>query len=135
MNDELKNAYLEEAERSLSASTSLEKAHIQEKVCFLTYHAFESLGGAYASSRGQTYPPSHVRKLNQFAASVTGRSYRWAVANLTIKLASVRNSMLYPTILANGDVVGSKDRISMSHASNLRKRVAGLFRKMKKDLS
>ena len=128
----MKAAYLEITERSLEAAEAALAASIQEKAAFLSYHAFESLGGAWVTSRGNNYPRGHAAKLLSFANSVPQR-HRHSVGRLVIALSSLRNLMLYPD-LSTGSVVRPQAQISISAARDQIKRVRGLLNKMRKSI-
>ena len=130
----LSSIYLDVAERSLVAAQATQDRGLSEKTCFLTYHAFESLGGAWAASAKVRYPLSHPKKLNMFVTLTRARPYGRAVPYLAIALASLRNRSLYPQTKPGGAVVAPKDNISPAVAVTLLNRTGGLARAVAKDL-
>ena len=130
----LKQAYLDITDRSIRAGRAAENDGVHEKACFMSYHAFESLGGALSASRHQAYPRPHPAKLNQFVRLASGRPYQRAVAYLASALWSLRAESLYPRELADGRVLHPRDMISATDAKRLVSRIAGLHRKMARDL-
>ena len=59
----LKDVFLQVSERSSKAAQSSLDNNVHELAAFLTYHAFESVGGALCESYGITYPRPHRKKI------------------------------------------------------------------------
>ena len=97
-------AYIEVAERSLEAADGALGKGIQEKAAFLAYHAFESTGGAFCRSRGMNYPAGHKRKINTFISAVRKEHFAKQAIHLAIAYNSLRNALLYPLPIGNGQV-------------------------------
>jgi len=134
MKTPLSSTYLDIVERSLVAAQATQDRGLSEKTCFLTYHAFESLGGAWAASAKVRYPQSHSKKLNTFMSLTRARPYGRTVAYLAIALGSLRNRSLYPQTEPGGAVVAPKDNISPTVAVTLLKRTGGLARAVENDI-
>ncbi|TVL99791.1 MAG: hypothetical protein CV087_16775 [Candidatus Brocadia sp. WS118] len=126
-------AYLDVAQRYIESCQQhlTNGINIQEVLGFKSYHAFESIGGAYNSHYGHRVPRSHAMKLNMFVANsrrdhqVNGR----AVAILAMTLNSMRNKYLYPE--RNGRTFTCpKDQISITNARDLIRRVNGIIRQI-----
>lgn len=132
MNILLKDAYLEVCDRSLEAADASSSAGVHEKACFLTYHAFESVGGALAASKRVKYPSSHSKKINQFVRLTKATPHAHAVGSLAITLSSLRNLALYPREQPDGSASPPSSTISKSIASKLLKRVRGLVPRVRK---
>ena len=132
MNVLLKDAYLEVCDRSLEAADASSSAGVHEKACFLTYHAFESVGGALAASKGVKYPNSHQRKINQFVRLAKATPHAHAIAGLAIALSSLRNLALYPREQPDGSAAPPSSAISKSIASKLLKQVRGLVPRVRR---
>ena len=97
-------AYLEIAERFIdSCDGHISNAiNIQEVIGFKTYHAFESLGGAFNSHYGHNVPRGHAKKINAF---VTNSRHNPQVNNhnvafVAMLVASMRNKYLYPELVS-----------------------------------
>jgi len=134
MKNPLSSTYLGIAERSLVAAQATQDRGLSEKTCFLTYHAFESLGGAWAASAKVAYPLSHPKKLNTFVTLTRARSYGRTVAYLAIVLSSLRNRSLYPQTKPGGAVVAPKDNINPTVAVTLLRRTSGLALAVESDI-
>src|SRR5260370_39939259 len=95
-------AYNDTAERFVQAANASIGQDLPESAGFLTYHAFESAGGALTTHLGMNYSTSHTGKLNQFrqAAIQLGNGYNVALA--AVQLGSLRNKILYPELLPDG---------------------------------
>jgi hypothetical protein len=120
------DAYNDTAERFVQAANASISEDLPESAGFLTYHAFESAGGALTTHLGMNYSMSHPGKLNQFrqAAIQLGNGYN--VALIAVKLASLRSKFLYPKRLPDGTVVRPRDVITRTQAARLRSRVRGI---------
>jgi len=86
--EDVSQRYIRSAEAALNSG-------VHESAMFQTYHAFESIGGALAASRGRHYPRAHAGKINVFTNLSHGRTYGLAVAQLAIQLSSLMNRGLY----------------------------------------
>lgn len=128
-------AYLEIAERFIESANQhlLNNINIQEVIGFKTYHAFESIGGAFNSHLGHTVPRGHARKLNLFVQNA--RSNRLvdsrAIATIAMTLNSMRNKYLYPEGNGSGYIT-PQNQISLTDARNLFRRINGLIRQIKR---
>jgi hypothetical protein len=125
---DLPKAYNEVSNRSLEASDAALLKGLQEYSGFLSYHAFESAGGALCSASQHRYPLSHTGKLNAFMAAAHKRGKGLPVAILAIQLKSLRNQLLYPEPKLDGTVAEPRDILALSMADKLKKRVAGIVR-------
>jgi HEPN domain-containing protein len=134
----LKDGYLEVAERSLQSADANLLANMQESVAFYSYHTFESLGGALCSSVGVIYPKGHASKINQFKSTANNGGLKDKigrdVAVLATLVSSIRNKCLYPEELADGSVTLPKDYIDINDAKDMLRRIKGLHKKVKKQL-
>lgn len=128
-------AYLEIAERFIDSCDGhvQHEINIQEVIGFKTYHAFESLGGAFNSHYEHTVPKGHERKINAFVANSRGNQQvnGHNVAVVAILVASLRNKYLYPEFV-NETFKNPKDQLSMTDAKEMIKRVKGILRQVKK---
>lgn len=124
-------AYVEVAERSLSASEGALSKNIHEKATFLGYHAFESIGGAFCTHRGVAYPRGHGGKITKFVHESRHERYAQQVAQLAIAYGSLRNAVLYPAVTASGLVTEPKNVISDAQARRLLGRTETLVQKIK----
>ena len=135
---DLKSAYTQISERSLTSADASIASGIQESATFFAYHAFESLGGALCSSVGEVYSKGHSRKINQFVAASRRGKLRVRishdVAYVGMVLSSFRNKSLYPEELASGAVELPSDFITLSNAKDIVKRVKGVTRKVVREL-
>lgn len=127
-------AYIEVAERSLEAAAGALDRNIHEKAGFLTYHAFESTGGAYCRSRGVPYPMGHVAKLNTFKSSARREKYGRSAAELAIVFGSLRNLTLYPHALQNGEIRLPRNTITPAQVTRLMGRTRTLVSRVKPDV-
>lgn len=126
-------AYVEVAERSLAAAYVVLAQSIQEKATFFGYHAFESIGGAYCTNRGATYPKSHRRKINDFTNRARKEKFAIHVAQLAISYQSIRNAVLYPE-QNRGRISRPKAVLSEIQARRLIGRTQSLITKVKREL-
>ena len=122
----LKDSYLEIAKRKLDASEACLNKGVQESAGFLTYHSFESAGGALCEANGKKYPRRHKGKLNQFVVIAKKLKKGHAVGHLTIQLIALREKFLYPEPLPNGYIREPKDVITLDDSMKLKKRVKGI---------
>ncbi len=130
----LQENYERIAERALDAAQHLSAASIQESMAFYAYHAFESIGAALISSRGRIIPRSHQGKLNQFVTIAAQRTYRFAVAQLSIQLQNLRNQCLYPIMQPDGTVQRPEEVLTLAQAQRLLQRVRGIITRIRRDL-
>ena len=126
----MKDQYKEICDRSLSSADACFGVKTHEQSAFMGYHAYESLGGAYCSSRHIHVPSSHTRKLNAFLAALRGRPEAHTVAQMNMQLSSLRNMLLYPSINSRGAMQSPKEVITEAQARTLVKRVRGLRNKL-----
>lgn len=123
-------AYLDVANRYISSCEEHinNNINVQEVLGFKSYHAFESIGGAYNSYKGVRIPRKHQDKINLFV--INARRDRLpnqkAIATLAILLNSLRNKCLYPDYDGT-DYIPSQDQISLPDAQNLVRRVKGII--------
>jgi hypothetical protein len=124
----LPKAYNEVSKRSLEASHAALSKGLQEYSGFLSYHAFESAGGALCSANHHPYPKSHISKINAFKTVANQRGNGLAVATVAIVLHGLRNPLLYPEVQANGSITEPQGRLTIPMARKLMKRVGGIVR-------
>lgn len=129
----LVEAYIEVAERSLIASDGAHDNSIHEKATFMGYHAFESIGGAFCTNRGRSYPLSHKRKINMFVHESRHERYAQHIAQLAISYGSLRNAVLYPAEL-HGQITEPKNVISDPQSKRLVGRTKTLLARVKRAL-
>jgi hypothetical protein len=123
-------AYLDVANRYISSCEEhiTNNIDIQEVLGFKSYHAFESVGGAFNSYRGETIPRRHQDKINLFVLNARreGLPNQKAIATIAILLNSLRNKCLYPDFDGT-NYISTQDQISLSDAKNLVRRVKGII--------
>lgn len=128
-------AYLEIAERFIDSCDGHVKnaINIQEVIGFKTYHAFESLGGAFNSHYGHTVPRGHAKKINTFVTNSRNNAQinQHNVAVVAMLVASMRNKYLYPE-LVSGAYKNPKDQLSMTDARTMITRVKGILRQVQR---
>jgi len=128
-------AYLEIAQRFIdSCDKHINNGiNIQEVVGFKTYHAFESLGGAFNSHYGHKVPMGHAKKLNAFVnnSKHNPQVNNHNVAVIAMLLSSMRNKYLYPEQIG-GTYKNPKDQISMTDARTMVNRVKGILRQVER---
>jgi hypothetical protein len=126
-------AYLDIAERFIeSCDKHIKHAiNIQEVIGFKTYHAFESLGGAFNSHYGHSIPKVHARKINAFVVNSRSNAYvnGHNVAAVAMLVASMRNKYLYPE-LVSGIFKNPKEQLSITDANQMIARVKGILRQV-----
>lgn len=128
-------AYLEIASRYIeSCQKHLDNnINIQEVIGFKSYHAFESVGGAFNSHFGYNVPRGHASKLNLFVQ--TSRHNRHVnpqvIASLAMTLNSMRNRYLYPTKFGN-TFQTPQNQISLTDARRLVSRINGIIRRIER---
>ena len=123
-------AYLSIAQRFIrSCEFHLqEQTNLQEVVGFDSYHAFESIGGAYNSHYGHQVPRGHTGKLNSFVAHSRNNRHvnPRAIAALAMTLNSMRNRYLYPDRDGN-NFSTPEELISMTDVRLIVQRVRGII--------
>ena len=128
-------AYLEVAQRFIDSC----EQHInhginyQEVVGFKSYHAFESIAGAYNSHYGHIVPMSHARKLNSFVTNCrhSPQVNSLAIATIAMTINSMRNKYLYPE--ANGNTYRTPQyQISLTNARDMVRRIHGIIRQIQR---
>ena len=128
-------AYLEVAKRFIESCEQhiANGINIQEVLGFKSYHAFESIGGAFNSHYGHNIPRSHAGKLNLFVSNaryntqVNGRS----IATITMILNSMRNKYLYPEVNGTGYIC-PKDQVSLTDVRNMIRKINGIIRQVER---
>lgn len=123
-------AYLEIAERALLAADGAQSNAVHEKATFMGYHAFESIGGAFCTNRGKSYPLAHASKITMFVHEAMHESYAVHVAQLATSYRFLRNAVLYPSVL-HGHVTEPKNVITNTQAIRLVGRTKSLVKKVK----
>ncbi|MCG8041765.1 MAG: hypothetical protein JAZ15_14600 [Candidatus Thiodiazotropha endolucinida] len=130
-------AYLDVARR-FQESCEQHIAHnidLQEVIGFKSYHAFESIGGAYISHHGRRVPKRHISKLNEFIAiarhDINVNDH--AIAALAMLLNSMRNKYLYPEKTGT-DYKRPQDQISLTDARSTVRRIKGIIRQVEKNI-
>lgn len=128
-------AYIEIAERFIESCDGHIKAgiNIQEVIGFKTYHAFESVGGAYNAHYGHPVPWDHAKKINAFVSNSKHDPQvdNHNIAIIAMILASMRNKYLYPEPI--GAIYRNpKDQISLTDAKKMVSRVRGILKQVKR---
>lgn len=121
----MKHAYLRVADRSIVAAEAAINSGVQEKAAFLSYHAFEASGSALAVHTGLPVGKgvSHPSKLKQFLQAARKVGFEKKVSRLCVRLAPMRNLLLYPEQRPIGLIVLPEDQISVAKAQQLIKEV------------
>lgn len=131
-----KSAYLDIVDRELLAAKATLDEGIHEAATFHSYHAFESLGGAFCEALGRRYPRSHKSKLNTFVSEANRSVFRQKisrqVAVVAMILASVRNECLYPIRSVDKGFRPPRSEFDAVAARRMKHRVAGLCSAVKK---
>lgn len=128
-------AYLEVAQRFID-SCEQHLAHginYQEVIGFKSYHAFESIAGAYNSHYGHNVPMSHARKLNSFVTNCNHdpQVNRIAIATIAMTINSMRNKYLYPE--QNGGTFRTpQNQLSLTNARGMVRRIHGIIRQIQR---
>lgn len=117
------------AERYENAA-DLTDEDIPEASGFCSYHAFESIGGAWIRRNGRPVPLSHQKKINVFISLARNEAFEYPAATLAIMLDAMRNTMLYPIENGNGGHDLPETRLSAREAANLLRRVRGVIRQV-----
>lgn len=128
-------AYLDVAKRFIDSC----EQHInnginyQEVLGFKSYHAFESIAGAYNSHYGNHVPLNHARKLNSFVTNcrhdhqVNGI----VIATIAMTLYSMRNKYLYPEP-SGTSFKTPKEQVSLTNVRDLTRRIHGIIRQIER---
>lgn len=128
-------AYLEIAERFIDSCDGhvSNGINIQEVIGFKTYHAFESLGGAFNSHYMHAVPKSHAKKINTFVTNSrhNGQVNGHNVAVVAMLVASMRNKYLYPQLIG-GTYKNPKDQLSLTDAKTMISKVKGILRQVQR---
>jgi hypothetical protein len=120
-------AFIRVAERSLSAAEAALTRAVHEKAGFLGYHAFESAGGAYCTSRNvQFHPANHPEKMRRFVVACRHERFALKAAALAAEIVALRNALLYPRRLADNHVVRPEQVISEAQVRRLLGRITRL---------
>jgi hypothetical protein len=126
-------AYLEVAQRFIdSCEQHLNHGiNYQEVVGFKSYHAFESIAGAYNSHYGHNVPMSHARKLNSFVTNCNHdpQVNRIAIATIAMTINSMRNKYLYPEH-SGGTYRTPQNQLSLTNARDMVRRIHGIIRQI-----
>ena len=128
-------AYLEIAQRFIdSCEQHLNNGiNYQEVIGFKSYHAFESIAGAYNSHYGYTVPRSHQRKLNSFVTNCRRdrQVNSVAIATIAMTINSMRNKYLYPE--PDGATFRTpRSQLSLSNARDMVRRINGIIRQIER---
>lgn len=128
-------AYLEVAQRYIdSCEQHLNNGiNYQEIIGFKSYHAFESIAGAYNSHYGHNVPRSHPRKLNSFVTNCRNDNQvnSMAIATIAMTVHSMRNKYLYPE--ENGTTYKTpQSQISLTDARGMVRRIHGIIRQIER---
>lgn len=128
-------AYLSVAQRFLrSCEIHIQhQTNLQEVVGFESYHAFESIGGAYNAHHGYQVPRGHVGKLNAFVANShhDNRVNSRAIAAIAMTLHSMRNRYLYPEQIGH-EYRAPEEQISLTDVRRTVQRVRGIIRQIER---
>lgn len=129
-------AYLEIAKRFIDSCDKhiKHKINYQEVLGFKSYHAFESIAGAYNSHYHHIVPKSHEKKLNSFILNCRHDKQvdGLAIAQIAIMVNSLRNKCLYPQKKMENDYITPQKQISLTDAKKLVSRINGIIRKVEK---
>ncbi len=128
-------AYLEIAKRFISSCEEHlnNGINIQEVLGFNSYHAFESIAGAFNSHYGNRVPLSHTRKLNSFVynARVNNQVNGIAIATIAMTLNSMRNKYLYPEPQGT-NFKTPKEQVSLSNVRDMIRKINGIIRQVER---
>jgi hypothetical protein len=130
-----KEIYIEIAQRFIeSCNAQLANGiNFQETVGFKSYHAFESIAGAFNSHLGQQVPLKHEKKLTTFV-----QSYKYnaiasvspqTIAILAITLNSLRNKFLYPE-KTTISLKTPKEQMTLAQVTQLTKQINGIIKRL-----
>ena len=128
-------AYLDVAKRFIDSCEQhiANGINIQEVLGFKSYHAFESIGGAFNSHFGIPVPRSHARKLNSFVSNARHNHQvnGIVIATLAMTLNSMRNKYLYPE--PNGTTFKTpKEQVSLTNVREMIRRINGIIRQVER---
>lgn len=127
-----KEIYIDIAQRYIQscAAQIANNIDFQETIGFKTYHAFESIAGAFNSHLGRPVPLKHEKKLNAFVDNYRHNAFASVtpvtIAKLAIALNSMRNKYLYPDQTPVG-LKAPKDQLSIAQARQLTKQINGII--------
>lgn len=128
-------AYLDIAKRFInSCEEHLNNGiNIQEVLGFKSYHAFESIAGAFNSHYGNRVPMSHARKLNSFVsnARTNNQVNGIAIATIAMTLNSMRNKYLYPEPQGT-NFKTPKEQVSLTNVRDMIRRINGIIRQVER---
>ena len=130
-----KEIYIEIAQRFIQSCEDQLNNNInfQETIGFKTYHAFESIAGAYNCHLGQRVSLVHEKKLNSFVHNYKHNAFAalspTTIATLAITLNSMRNKYLYPESTPSG-LKSPKDQLTIAQARQLTRQVNGIINRL-----
>jgi hypothetical protein len=130
-----KEIYIEIAQRFIQSCTEqiVNNINFQETIGFKTYHAFESIAGAFNSHNGHRIPWKHEKKLNsfvdQYRRNSIARVTPLTIAQIAIVLNSMRNKYLYPEPSPMG-LKAPKDQLTIAQAKQLTAKVNGIINRL-----
>ena len=130
-----KEIYIEIAQRFIQCCSDQISNNInfQETIGFKSYHAFESIGGAFNSHLGFSVPWKHETKIKSFVGNYRRNAFSTinplTIAKMAIALNSMRNKYLYPDSTPVG-LKAPKDQITLPQAKQLTSQVNGIIRRM-----
>jgi hypothetical protein len=129
----MKDKYIRVAERAVQAAQAALTAGTHEKAGFLAYHAFESSGSALGAHVGLDMGKTvaHAAKLKRFRQAARTAGFSRLVADLSIRLASMRNRFLYPEVQLDGTIKAPEDQITPAKAAQLLREVKHVVGRVK----
>ena len=128
----LKDAYIRIADRSLQAGKALRTSALHESAMFHAYHAFESIGAAFAAHFNiDVRNRSHSAKLKEFSRLAKRTPIARQVAVVALIVKAVRNTCLYPVERTAGTCESPDQIISAAGAKDALKRVGGVVKAAK----
>ena len=111
---------------------------INEAACFESYHAFESLAGAFNSYIGVSVNNKHKQKLKDFAINYKRKKISPiktdTISNLVIKLSNLRNNCLYPISNNKGGYASPKDIMTCAQLKKLISQIDGVINKIVEEI-
>lgn len=132
----MKSRFIRVAERATVAGEAALNAGTHEKAGFLAYHAFESSGAALGVHVGLDMGKTvtHPTKIKRFQHAAKRVGLGKQVALLAVRLAPMRNKLLYPEELPDGSIVAPEDQITPAKAAQLVKEVKHMVQAVKSKL-
>lgn len=130
-----KEIYIEISQRFIQSCLDqiANNINFQETIGFKTYHAFESIAGAYNSHLGQRVSLVHEKKINSFVHNYKHNAFANVspvrIATLAIILNSMRNKYLYPESTPAG-LKSPKEQLTMAQARQLTNSVNGIISRL-----